>query len=81
MRGERLEDGSYSGTIPLVLDVGGFSAKALVIGGACDEEESAPMGGKFLGLEYLPEKDQIVMRLTTKICKGQDSPKSKRKSH
>ena len=36
MRGEKTPDGSYSGTIPKVLEMGGFRAKAIVMSGNCD---------------------------------------------
>ena len=54
MRGSKREDGSYSGTLPKVLEMGGFRAKALVIGGHCDDEEVEALGGKFLGVPYSP---------------------------
>merc|ERR1711867_372472 len=39
MRGDRMEDGTYTGTIPTILSQAGFKAKALVPSGTDVEEE------------------------------------------
>ena len=39
MRGEKEADGSYSGTLPKILALGGFKAKAFIKSGECDSEE------------------------------------------
>ena len=44
MRGDLQEDGSYSGTIPQVLKVGGFQAKSLVVSKHCTPEEAESLG-------------------------------------
>ena len=67
MRGQKGEDGSYSGTLPQVLALGGFKAKALIPSGSCDEEECEALGGKFLGVPYDPKTDTILMQLRTTI--------------
>ena len=62
MRGVKSEDG-YSGTVPRVLECGGFRAKALVCSGTQDTEELEAMSGKFLGLGYDPTGDLIVQKV------------------
>merc|ERR1711867_360141 len=64
MRGERREDGTYSGTVPVLLGRASFRAKALVPSGTSLPEELEAMGGKFLGLHYAPELDEIVLKIT-----------------
>ena len=63
MRGVRQPGGGYSGTLPRVLAVGGFQAKALVASTMCTKEEADSMAGKFLGIDYCPVKDEIRMRI------------------
>merc|ERR1711867_349465 len=60
-------DGSYSGTLPRVLAMGGFKAKALIPSGTCDEEEVEALGGKFLGVPYDPRSDRLLLKLRTTI--------------
>ena len=67
MRGEKKGPGEYTGTLPKILSLGGFRAKALIVGGDCDEEEAEALGGKFLGVPYDPVKDTICMGLRTTI--------------
>ena len=69
MRGEKAADGSYSGTVPRVLSLGGFKAKALVASGVCDTEEEEALGGSFLGLPYSPREDMLKMTIRTTIRK------------
>ena len=78
MRGERGEDGSYLGTVPVILQQAGFRAKALVPSGTRIEEEIAAMGGKFLGLHYDPESDDIVMKITPIIRMSSKRTKQRR---
>ena len=59
--------GEYTGTIPRVLAMGGFTAKAIIASGECDEEEEKALGGKFLGLPYKPREDVISMKIRTTI--------------
>ena len=61
MRGEKMESG-YTGTLPVLLGQCGFQAKALVPSGSTDEEEVASMKGKFLGLGFDVERDELVMQ-------------------
>merc|ERR1711867_169601 len=67
MRGERLETGEYTGTLPRVLAMGGFVAKALISSGTCSQEEEEALGGKFLGVPYVAKEDEIRMQLRTTI--------------
>ena len=67
MKGERQGDGTYSGTVPKVLLQGGFTAKALIQSGDCSEEEAHAMGGKFLGIKYDPQVDEIQVGIKTTI--------------
>ena len=67
MRGFKRPDGSYTGTLPQILSLGGFRAKALVTSGDCDQEEEQALGGKFLGVSYSPQEDLIHMEIRTKV--------------
>ena len=67
MRGFKRPDGSYTGTLPQILSLGGFRAKALVASGDCDQEEEQALGGKFLGVSYSPQEDLIHMEIRTKV--------------
>ena len=79
MRGDKRPDGTYTGTLPKVLAMGGFRAKALVVGGQCDQEEADSIGGKFLGLPYCPKNDVLQMKVITKI-RAKSHSKSKGKA-
>ena len=59
MRGERLPDGTYTGTVSRILNAAGFKAKALVASRTCTAEEREALGGKFLGLSYDMSRDEI----------------------
>merc|ERR1711867_76616 len=78
MRGERGEDGTYSGTVPVILSQAGFRAKALVPSGTKVEEELTAMGGKFLGLHYDPEMDEIILKITPIIRMSRKKSKQRR---
>merc|ERR1711867_349694 len=78
MRGERGEDGTYSGTVPVILGQAGFRAKALVALGTAVEEELLAMGGKFLGLHYDPQADDIVLKITPIIRMSKSRTKQRR---
>ena len=67
MRGTKLDDGTYDGTVSRILSLGGFKAKTIVVSGICDDEEFESLGGKFLGLPYDPKTDLIGMKLDAKI--------------
>ena len=49
---------SNPGTIAQILSLGGFTAKAYVVGGQCTEEEAETLGGKFLTISYDPHTDK-----------------------
>ena len=60
MKGSQDGSGEWDGSITKILSLGGFKAKALVVGGNCTEEEAETMGGKFLGIGYEPHTDMIA---------------------
>merc|ERR1711867_426175 len=78
MRGDRRDDGSYSGTVPVILEQAGFKAKAFVVSGTEVEEELQAMGGKFLGLHYDPQSDDIVLKITPIIRMSKRRTKQRR---
>ena len=61
MRGEKNEDATYTGTLPKMLDMVGFKAKALVASGTRDPVELDALGGKFLGLGFDATGDELVL--------------------
>ena len=80
MRGT-LEDGEYSGTLPKVLGQCGFKAKALVRSGSSHEQELEAMGGRFLGLGYDPEQDEIISRVAPFIRMTRKRSKQRRQNN
>ena len=78
MRGERTEEGHYTGTIPVMLSEAGFKAKALVPSGTSIPEELSAMGGKFLGLHYDPELNKVILKITPIIRMTKKKTKQRR---
>ena len=66
------------GSIPKILEQAGFRAKALVPSGTAVEEELLAMGGKFLGLHYSPQTDDIVLKITPIIRMSKRRTKQRR---
>ena len=79
MKGNRGKDGHLTGTLTQILDLGKFKAKAMVIGGSCSEEEKESLGGKFLGIDYDADTDDISLKISSKmkmkVKKNQRDPK------
>ena len=60
MKGICGPDGRWDGTITRILRLGGFTAKQIVVGRDCTEEEAASLGGWFLGVGYSPQTDELT---------------------
>ena len=61
-----------------MLQKAGFKAKALVPSGTSVPEELKAMGGKFLGLHYSPELDEIELKITPIIRMSRKRSKQRR---
>merc|ERR1711867_171805 len=61
MRGMRTEEG-YDGTVTRMLESHGFKAKALIPSGTTEAAEVEALGGKFLGIAYDVQEDEIILR-------------------
>ena len=70
MKGDRLPDGSYSGTMRQILDKGGLKMKVIVSSGEEDEAVKDLIGNKVLGYSWDASKDvmavKFVMHLNNK---------------
>ena len=60
MLGTRLEDGSYSGTIPAMMKQVGLKLKTIVSSVSQDPEDLAKLSNKVLGCLYNPKEDAIL---------------------
>ena len=80
MRGVLGEEG-YSGTLPKMLGQCGFKAKALVRSGSSNEKELEAMGGRFLGLGYDPETDELISRVAPYIRMTRKRSKQRRQDN
>ena len=60
MRGERQEDGRYTGYVAQILNTCGMSAKFIAIAGEAGQEEEKQLGGAMLGVGYHCPSDKIT---------------------
>ena len=73
MKGIRLPEGSYNGTIPTMLSAVGFKVKTLVKSGDTEEESIRLIGGTVLGYGWKPKEDLMSVKIrfnTSKKRKG-----------
>ena len=67
MKGVRLKDGSYTGTVPKMLGEGGFSVKFMVHAKHCTKEEADSLGGKVLGIEFDAMRDTLHFNFSVRF--------------
>ena len=68
-KGDRLPDGSYTGTLPTMLAKVGLKPKVLVESGESDPAVLEEFGDKVLGHEWRPQHDQLVYRFPVNLSK------------
>ena len=67
--GQRLPDGTYTGTLPEILANVGLKPKVLIQSGETDAELLEQFGNKVLGHEWRPSQDCLVFKLTVNLSK------------
>ena len=60
MRGERREDGSYTGYVAEILETCGMAPKYIAIAGEKGQVEEEMLGGAMLGVGYVCSSDNIA---------------------
>ena len=68
MKGVRLSDGSYSGTMRQILDKGNLRMKVIVSSGEIDEEVKHLIGNKVLGYEWNATTDYMAVKFRVFPC-------------
>jgi hypothetical protein len=61
MRGERREDGRYTGFVSQILDTCGMALKYILVAGEKGQEEEEMLGGAMLGVGYECGTDRIAL--------------------
>ena len=69
MKGVRLENGKYNGTIPKILDTGKLSTKVIVTTGETDKEVTALIGDSVLGYGWDTVSDNMILNLPVNVSK------------
>ena len=77
MLGTRLEDGSYSGTIPAMMKQVGLKLKTIVSSVSQDPEDLAKLSDKVLGCLYNPKEDAIGIKFVFNPSKKKKGLKTK----
>ena len=67
IRGNRLNDGTYDGTIARILNLGGLSIKAMVVSGEDDKMAQEMLGDQVLGINYDVTQDMFRFPLDVYI--------------
>ena len=67
LRGGRGPDGSYDGTIPTILGLGGLAVKAMMVSGEGDLDAMEKLGDQVLGIKYSIESDMLLFPLMVHI--------------
>ena len=68
MKGERLPDGTYSGTMRQILDLGGLKWKVFVSSGETDDDVKNLIGNKVLGYQWDATSDQMGVKFQVYLC-------------
>ena len=68
MKGEKLPDGSYSGTMRQILDIGNLKIKVMVSSGETDEAAKHMIGNKVLGYQWDATTDLMGVKFTVYLC-------------
>ena len=69
MKGLKLEDGTFSGTIPKMLAEVGYKVKTMVESGESDEEAVRLLGGAVLGYGWDAGQDKMKVRMRINVSK------------
>ena len=69
MKGVRLEDGSYSGTLGQILDKGKLKMKVIVTTGETNEDLKHLIGNKVLGYNWNASTDEMSVGLPVNVTK------------
>ena len=77
MLGTRLEDGTYSGTIPAMLKQVGLKIKTIVSSVSQDPEDLAKLSDKVLGCLFNPKEDVIGIKFVFNPSKKKKGLKTK----
>merc|ERR1712030_80592 len=77
MIGNKLPDGSYSGTIPSMMKKVGLKLKTIVTSQSTDQEPMSKLSDKVLGYLYDPVKDLIGVKFTFNPAKKKKGAKVK----
>ena len=77
MIGVKLEDGSFSGTIPAMMKKVGLKLKTIVSSHNLDPESLAKLSDKVLGCLYDPKKDLIGIKFSFNPSKKKKGAKTK----
>ena len=82
MKGSRLADGTFTGTMRQILDKGGLKMKVIVSSGETDESVKHLIGNKVLGYSWDATEDNMavkfVMHLSNKKRKVRTLPAHER---
>ena len=68
MKGERFANGSFSGTIPKILELGDLKLKVIVSTGESDEEVKNLIGNKVLGYGWNASNDMMSVSFPVYLC-------------
>ena len=69
MDGEKLPDGTFSGTLSKILNLGNYKIKALAVSGSKKSLDSDLMGDRVLGYSYNVETDMLDLNFAMNISK------------
>ena len=69
MKGDRLADGSYTGTLAQILDRGKFKMKVVIVTGEHEEDLKNLIGNKVLGYPWNATTDKMYVDLPVNISK------------
>ena len=69
MKGHRLADGSFSGTVAQILNKGKLKLKVIVTTGETDEEVKHLIGNKVLGYRWEATGDEMAVTLPVNVTK------------
>merc|ERR1712239_17561 len=68
-KGVQRPDGSYTGTLPVILSLVGLIPKVLMESGETDPEILEQFGSKVLGHEWATPSDELIFRLAVNLSK------------
>ena len=68
MKGAKLEDGSFSGTVRKILDKGSLKIKTILSTGETDEEVKSLIGNKVLGYKWDATSDLMGVSFSIYLC-------------